>query len=133
MINSNCGNCNWYNLIRGHCNKHHEPIAKRTLCTGWQELTGLTTIKDSIVASMEEQCEVMKNTLISKNKDYGNSFEKTLDKYGDAALMLRLEDKFNRLESLFKNKENSVKDESFEDTARDLAGYCLLYLAVKNK
>ena len=82
---------------------------------------------------IEEQCKIMANTLKSKNADYGNSFEHTLNKYGDTALMLRLEDKFNRLESLFKNKENLVKDEGFEDTLRDLAGYCLLYLSVKNK
>lgn len=86
-----------------------------------------------ILESIENQCKIMTETLISKNKDYGNSFENTLNKYGDTALMLRLEDKFNRLESLFTNKESLVKDENFEDTIMDLAGYCLLYLAVKNK
>jgi len=77
-------------------------------------------------------CNIMRETLLQKNRDYGDSFEKTLEKYGDTALMLRLEDKWNRLESLFQNKENLVKDESFEDTVRDLAGYCLLYLAIRS-
>lgn len=89
--------------------------------------------KNEMLESIKHQCEMMTHTLITKNKDYGNSFENTLNKYGDVALMLRLEDKFKRLESLFRNKENLVKDEGFEDTLRDLAGYCLLYLAVKSK
>lgn len=78
-------------------------------------------------------CEETKTILIKKNTDYGNSFETTLNKYGDVALLLRLEDKMNRLQALFKNKEQLVNDESFDDTVQDLAGYCLLYLAIKNK
>ena len=83
--------------------------------------------------SIKTQCEMMSDTLKSKNTDYGNSFERTMNKYGDVALILRLEDKFNRLESLFSKKEVLVNDENFDDTLRGLAGYCLLYLAIKNR
>ena len=37
-----------------------------------------------------------------KNRDYGNSFDKTLDEYGDTAYFLRIEDKISRLKSLSK-------------------------------
>lgn len=73
----------------------------------------------------------MKDILIAKNTDYGSSVSKTLEKYGAVAFMVRLEDKFNRLEHLYRTKDNLVKDESFEDTIRDIAGYCLLYLSIK--
>ena len=63
-----------------------------------------------------------------KNKDYGNSFDKTLDKYGMTAYFLRIEDKVNRLISLDKNKEILVTDESIEDTLKDIIGYTLLML-----
>lgn len=62
-----------------------------------------------------------------KNKDYGNSFDKTLAEYGDTAYFLRIEDKLSRLKSLNK-KEASVADESVEDTLKDIIGYTLLMI-----
>lgn len=62
-----------------------------------------------------------------KNKDYGNSFDKTLAEYGDTAYFLRIEDKLSRLKSLSK-KEASVADESVEDTLKDIIGYTLLMI-----
>lgn len=64
-----------------------------------------------------------------KNKDYGNSFDKTLDEYGYVAYILRIEDKISRLKSLtLKHKEAEIKDESVEDTLKDIIGYTLLLL-----
>ncbi|MGG7058435.1 nucleotide modification associated domain-containing protein [Clostridium tertium] len=62
-----------------------------------------------------------------KNRDYGNSFDKTLEEYGDTAYFLRIEDKLSRLKSLTK-KENEVVDESIEDTLKDIIGYTLLMI-----
>ena len=62
-----------------------------------------------------------------KNKDYGNSFDKTLAEYGDTSYFLRIEDKLSRLKSLSK-KEASVADESVEDTLKDIIGYTLLMI-----
>ena len=62
-----------------------------------------------------------------KNKDYGNSFDKTLAEYGDTAYFLRIEDKLSRLKSLSK-KEALVADESVEDTLKDIIGYTLLMI-----
>ena len=39
-----------------------------------------------------------------KNHDYDNSFDKTMDKYGDTAYFLRIEDKLNRLINLSKKQ-----------------------------
>jgi len=63
-----------------------------------------------------------------KNKDYGGAFDKSMSKFGVTALMIRLNDKFERLESLFKNGKAEVTDESFEDTLRDIACYAIMGL-----
>ena len=63
-----------------------------------------------------------------KNKDYGGAFDKSMYKYGVVSLLIRLNDKFERLESLFKNGKAEVTDESFEDTLRDIACYAIMGL-----
>ena len=69
----------------------------------------------------------LETLLIKKNKDYNNSFDRTVDEYGYVVIVIRLEDKINRLNNLIKNN-NEVKDESIEDTLLDIAGYCVLSL-----
>ena len=54
-------------------------------------------------------------TYIRKNHDYGDSFNKSLDKFGLIASVVRMNDKMERIESLM-NKEALVKDESIKDT-----------------
>ena len=67
-----------------------------------------------------------------KNRDYNNSFDKTLAEYGDTAYFLRIEDKLSRLKSLSK-KDAQVVEESIEDTLKDIVGYTLLMLNEKVK
>ena len=62
-----------------------------------------------------------------KNSDYGNSFEKTINEYGNTAYYLRIEDKLSRIKSLDK-KDRKVLDESKIDTLKDIIGYTLLML-----
>lgn len=69
----------------------------------------------------------MHEVYLAKNHDYGSSFDKTWEKYGMTSLLIRLNDKFNRLESLAK-KEQKVGDESIQDTLLDLANYAILGL-----
>lgn len=65
--------------------------------------------------------------LQEKNDDYGDSFSRSVDKFGIIAAVVRLEDKFNRLENLTANGgKEKVKDESLADTALDISGYGLL-------
>lgn len=62
-----------------------------------------------------------------KNRDYGNSFDKTLEEYGDTAYFLRIEDKLSRLKSL-SEKDAPEINESIEDTLKDIIGYTLLMI-----
>lgn len=68
----------------------------------------------------------LEETLISKNKDYGNSFDEQMDEFGLKAGAIRISDKFKRMKQLINNEAN-VKDEALEDTMLDLAGYSVLF------
>ena len=67
-----------------------------------------------------------------KNHDYGNSFDKGIDNIGIAYGVGRIYDKMNRLITLTK-KEAKVKDESVDDTLRDLACYSMMMLAYRKR
>lgn len=65
---------------------------------------------------------------LKKNKDYGDSFNKSLDKYGDVAFLVRAEDKINRVQTLLNKREDvEVKDERILDTILDLFNYIVMY------
>ncbi len=73
-------------------------------------------------------CDKLHNTYISKNSDYGDSYSIVREKYKNS-ILIRLNDKLNRLESLYdNNKIQKVKEESIKDTLLDLANYCILEL-----
>ena len=61
-----------------------------------------------------------------KNKNYGNSFTKTLDEDGLIVSKIRLRDKLNRFASLLNLNSNGTKDESVRDTLIDLANYAVM-------
>ena len=63
-----------------------------------------------------------------KNKDYGGAFYDSMSKFGVVAVLMILNDKYKRLESLFKNGKVEVTDESFEDTLQDIACYAIMGL-----
>jgi hypothetical protein len=82
---------------------------------------------------IDEECEQLKILLKSKNNAYGDSFFKTLEKYGSSAVCIRMEDKINRIASLTKKSEKLTSrvqvlsdDERLGDTLLDLAGYAIL-------
>lgn len=87
---------------------------------------GVTWIEDN---SFESVIKEMIDTYKRKNSDYGNSFDKSLDKFGLIASVVRLSDKFNRINQLIQNKEQQVKDESIRDTFMDMANYCAMTVA----
>lgn len=75
----------------------------------------------------------MLETYRAKNADYGDSFGKSIEKYGAIAGLTRISDKFNRIENLILKGDIQVKSESIEDTLLDLSNYCiLLNMALKN-
>lgn len=62
-----------------------------------------------------------------KQADYGDSFGKSVQKYGMVAALTRISDKFNRAETLILGGgERKVKDESLRDTLMDMASYCVM-------
>ncbi len=67
-------------------------------------------------------------TLLEKNQAYGDSFTKSVDKYGLSVIGVRLSDKYNRIEHLITHHEFKENDESLEDTLLDMAGYSILSL-----
>ena len=62
----------------------------------------------------------------AKNKDYGNSFDKSIDKYGYVAFFVRSNDKIERAGSIITNSKAEVKDESIMDTLLDNAVYNIM-------
>lgn len=69
----------------------------------------------------------MHDTYEAKNADYGDSFHKSVEKYGLIAALTRMSDKFGRCETLILNgQKNKVADESLYDTLIDLASYAIM-------
>ena len=75
-------------------------------------------------------CDRLKELLISKNQNYGNSAltpPPLADVSAKTAILVRLGDKFKRLQQLTHGEQDKV-GESLKDTIQDIAGYCILYL-----
>ena len=70
-------------------------------------------------------CDGLNASYIKKNSDYGDSYSRFRDKYENAVLM-RIFDKFCRLEELLDGKERLVEDETIEDTLLDMSNYCIM-------
>jgi len=70
---------------------------------------------DQLVKVQEEA----KNLFIQKNKDYGDAFAN----YGPIGVIIRMEDKIQRLISVTSNGINLVQTESLRDTLIDLHNY----------
>lgn len=74
-------------------------------------------------------CKNLTDLYARKNKDYGDSFGKSYAEYGMTMACIRLEDKLNRLKTLSKpSAEQSVNNESLDDTLMDLANYAIMTL-----
>ena len=72
-------------------------------------------------------CRELNEVYRAKNSDYGNSFTKVREEYPQA-ILIRLMDKLERLKTLYNGRERLVKDESIDDTLKDLANYCIMEL-----
>ena len=80
------------------------------------------------VENFKKVTKEMESLYEKKNKDYGNSFDKSLDEDGLLVLKIRLGDKINRFSKLINTPEEDrqVKDESIRDTLIDLANYAAM-------
>jgi len=74
--------------------------------------------------------------LLRKNSDYGGSaFRRPVlapNLPPRTAMLCRMSDKIARMGQLG-DGEGAVKDETVDDTIRDLAGYCILYMAYQEE
>jgi hypothetical protein len=77
-------------------------------------------------------CDKMADTYTRKNADYGNSFTMTRNKYNNA-ILIRLNDKLSRLESVMTSGKIQVLDESINDTLLDLAVYAIMELVERKQ
>lgn len=99
-----------------------------SLLRGVKEGIRMLGSRPKLAESVEKFTEITSNmakTYAAKNHDYGNSFDRSLDKFGIVASIVRMGDKMNRIESLTK-KGAQVKDESIKDTLLDMANYAIM-------
>lgn len=79
--------------------------------------------------SFEKVTKELNELYNAKNRDYGNSFNDLIYEFGLITVVIRLQDKMNRLKTIAKNDgEYSVKDETIRDTLMDLANYAIMSL-----
>ena len=72
-------------------------------------------------------CAKLNDTYARKNHDYGDSFAQLRQRQPNA-ILVRVFDKYLRLETLLSGATQEVKDESIDDTLVDLANYCIMEL-----
>lgn len=82
-------------------------------------------MKDNIT-HFKEIAAKMASLYEEKNKNYGNSFDKSLNEDGLLVSKIRLNDKLNRFSSLIKKGSEGTSDESILDTLIDLANYAIM-------
>lgn len=82
--------------------------------------------KTSNLKQHESLLRQIHDTYSKKNHDYGDSFSRSYKKYGIVAALVRMEDKWNRLDNLANGEKPMVADETIRDTLMDLAGYSIM-------
>ena len=93
---------------------------------------------DENVVSFRDIQDKLVNIYAKKNHDYGDSFNEGCNELGVGYAFSRIFDKTKRFQTLAKGIMNNnisieVQDETIEDTIMDLANYCMMYLAWKDK
>ena len=133
-------NCDCREGLKEYLEEDIEVNAKETLQETLDEVKEtlqktLDKVKEPVENEfMEEYKKIVTETMglcVKKNKDYGSSVQDAFEKFGDISYLVRITDKYNRICSLL-NREGEVKDESIDDTIRDMANYSFLWLASRN-
>lgn len=89
-----------------------------------REAKEIKTFEDGI----DEVLADLKATLISKQRDYGKG---NILNFGEMGVLVRTNDKMSRLKNLILNNKEA-QNESIEDNWKDLAGYAVLALMLRN-
>lgn len=89
---------------------------------------------DDVIVDINDIHNQQLALMAKKNKDYGNALYEGCSDIGDVYAYCRIFDKAKRFISLIKNGFNpEIREDTLEDTIRDLANYCNMYLAWKNR
>lgn len=72
-------------------------------------------------------------TYLQKNRDYGNSVDKTRLVFGKQSDLVRMADKIHRIEQLALKQNEPKVAESIEDTILDLVVYMAIYDSGKER
>lgn len=80
---------------------------------------------DKNLSSVSDAYKHLVSVYEAKNSDYGNSFEECCNKFGLVSAVVRMNDKINRINSLYDKKDMKV-NESLVDTLLDLANYAVM-------
>lgn len=109
------------------------PVKDRTLMNCVHE----SLIDENVLLFRAIQDKLV-NIYAKKNHDYGDSFNEGCNELGVGYAFSRIFDKTKRFQTLAKGIMNNslsieVQDETIEDTIMDLANYCMMYLAWRNK
>lgn len=109
------------------------PVKMRTL----NDCVYHNLIDENVVSFRDIQDKLVK-IYAKKNHDYGDSFNEGCNELGVGYAFSRIFDKTKRFQTLAKGIMNNnlsieVQDETMEDTIMDLANYCMMYLAWRDK
>ena len=109
------------------------PVEMRTLSNCVDD-----SLIDENVVSFRDIQDKLVNIYAKKNHDYGDSFNEGCNELGVGYAFSRIFDKTKRFQTLAKGIMNNnlsieVQDETMEDTIMDLANYCMMYLAWRDK
>ena len=109
------------------------PVKMRTL----NNCVDDSLIDENVVSFRDIQDKLI-NIYAKKNHDYGDSFNEGCNELGVGYAFSRIFDKTKRFQTLAKGIMNNnlsieVQDETIEDTIMDLANYCMMYLAWRDK
>lgn len=91
-----------------------------------REVKFMCNEEDGIENKFRKYTNHLAEILDQKNKAYGDSFTKSVSKYGLPVIGIRLSDKYNRIEHLITSGNYKENDESIKDTLLDTAGYAVL-------
>ena len=98
--------------------------AERKAITTEDQITDKATRTNTI---FNEILENIRYTHDKKNDDYKDSYSDTMKRFGTKSGLVRIYDKFNRIENIF-NSDGKVNFESAEDNLQDLATYAIMML-----
>ena len=85
----------------------------------------MSTKQKQIKRDLQKITKELIEIILQKNADYGDSYANL----GERGLFVRVHDKVMRLQTLiWEKKQPKVKNETIDDTIKDLTNYCLLWL-----